>query len=302
MSEQWRSYQERGSGFWIRSVFWFGVRLGRPATRCVLWPIVAYFLLTGRAARRASRDFLRVALRRPVRWGDQWRHFFYFAATILDRLYFYAGRTAAFDVRVDGAELFDPILESGRGALLLSAHFGSFDAMRVAAEQREDAFSLRILMDLSHSEALNKALRAVNPAFLDAIIDSSQAANELGLRIREAVAEGDVVGLMADRVNSAQERSVDCRLFDRAVRVPATPWLLAAVLRVPVILGLCTYEGANRYRVSFELLHPGGEAIGSRQRMDFVQLQAQGYLDRIEAHARRNPYNWFNFYPYWSRA
>ncbi len=86
MSEQWRSYQERGSGFWIRSVFWFGVRLGRPVTRCVLWPIVAYFLLTGRAARRASRDFLRVALRRPVRWGDQWRHFFYFAATILDRL------------------------------------------------------------------------------------------------------------------------------------------------------------------------------------------------------------------------
>jgi len=302
VSDQWKSYQERGSGFWIRAVFWLGLRLGRPLTRCVLWPIVAYFLLTGQGARRASRGFLAVALGRPARLADLWRHFFYFASTILDRLYFYAGRTRALDVTVHGAELFDPILRSGRGALLLSAHFGSFDAMRAAAEQREDALSLRILMDLSHSRTLNAALRAVNPEFLEAIIDSSEADHELALRIRDAVDDGDIVGLMADRVNNVRERTVQGSLLGHPVQLPATPWLLAAVLRTPVILGLCTYEGGNRYNVHFEQLHPGGQAIGSRQRTAFVARQAQAYLDHIERHVRRNPFNWFNFYDYWTRA
>ena len=300
MSEEWRSYQERGSGFWIRVVFWLGRCLGRPLTRLMLWPIVSYFVLTGRDARRASRDYLRRVLDRPVRRGDIWRHLHVFASTILDRLYFYTDDQGVFDICVQGAELFDSITRSGRGALLLSAHLGSFDAMRGAAQQREDDLSLRVLMDLSHGAALNAALRSVNPALLDLVIDSSQASTELGLAIRDAIEEGCVVGLMADRVNSPQEKTVTVEFFGESVRVPATPWLLAAVLRVPVLLGICTFEGGRRYQVNFECLHPGGQAIGSRQRMAFAQQQAQAYMARVEHYARRSPYNWFNFYRYWS--
>ena len=81
---------------------WFALRSGRRVARLLLYPVCAYFLLFSPRVRRISRQYLARALGRPAGYGDLWRHYFTFAATVLDRMYFIGGRFGGFDIEVKG--------------------------------------------------------------------------------------------------------------------------------------------------------------------------------------------------------
>ena len=65
---------------------------------------------------------------------------------------------------------------------------------------------------------------------------------------------------------------------------------LAALLRRPIVLMFGIYLGGNRYEVHYEPLPLEGSD---------VQRLAARYAERLAYHARRAPYNWFNFYDFW---
>ena len=80
--------------------------------------------------RAASRAYLARILGASPGWLDVYRHFLCFSTVTLDRLYLMADRFSRFDVRTSESNI-SARLGPGRGALLLSAHLGSFDALRV---------------------------------------------------------------------------------------------------------------------------------------------------------------------------
>jgi predicted LPLAT superfamily acyltransferase len=58
------------------------------------------------------------------------------------------------------------------------------------------------------------------------------------------------------------------------------------------------YHGGNRYDIHFE--HFADEIVLNREhRAQEIQSWMQRYVARLEHHARRAPYNWFNFYSFW---
>src|SRR5690606_12242539 len=79
---------------------------------------------------------------------------------------------------------------------------------------------------------------------------------------------------------------------------PVAPWLLAAVLQVPVQLAFGLYRGGNRYDLAFEPF-TDGLAIPRRERAAAVPALIARYAARLEHHVRDAPYNWFNFYDFW---
>ena len=63
----WAGIAERGSFGALRVIRWIYARVGRGPVMPLLTPIVAYFFVTGRAARRASMDYLRTLWATPRR-------------------------------------------------------------------------------------------------------------------------------------------------------------------------------------------------------------------------------------------
>lgn len=131
MSTQWRTHPERGSAPLIRLIAWLALTLGRRAGRVLLYPVCAYFFLFARRARRASSGYLARVFGRPATRGEQFRHLLRFAQLILDRPFFLTGRHAGIPYRVHGADALLGSVRAGHGCALLSAHLGSFDALRV---------------------------------------------------------------------------------------------------------------------------------------------------------------------------
>ena len=79
----WKAKAERGSAWLIYLIAWIARAAGRSVCRALLVPIVAYFVVTDRTARRASREFLARATGRRAGWSDAFSHLYCFAATLL---------------------------------------------------------------------------------------------------------------------------------------------------------------------------------------------------------------------------
>lgn len=294
----WDHQRERGTPFMLKLLVRLTQLLGRGPMWLLLWPIAFYFWLTAGAARRSSREYLRRVHGKPVSIFAPLRHFHTFALTSVDRIYLLGGHANALDVTAHVPDEVLRAIAAGRGCILLVAHFGSFEAMRVRGTQRNES-PIRIVLDRQVGRMAMSLLEALNPELATGIIDASQRGPELMLEIRSALQAGHIVGIMADRARE-DERSATVRFMGDDARLPVGPWIIAGMLDAPVVLGFGVYRGGRRYECHLELFAERLE-LPRATREQTLQEWAQRYALRLEDYVRAAPYNWFNFYDFWHR-
>lgn len=292
---EWRVSPERGNIPAIRFMAWAALAMGRPAARLLLYPICCYFLLFSGSARSASRGYLRRALGREPRLGEMFRHYHTFAATILDRVYLLHDQFHCFDVRVHSAGIIDESLANGRGCILLGAHMGSFEIVRSVGRQAIGP-ALSIAMYEENARKIGSVIEAINPGLYRKVIALGQI--DSILKLEAALDRGEAVGILADRTLTG-EGTVACDFLGEPARFPVGPFRIAAILDRPVVLMFGLYRGGNRYDVYLErLTDPGGTKRAERDRA--LEESVRRYAGRLEHYCRQAPFNWFNFYDYWS--
>lgn len=291
----WHEHGERGTTLALRLLRFAALRLGRRVIRPLLYPLALYFTLTSRTTRRVSREYLARVLPATPRFRDVLRHVFSFASISLDRVFLLTG---SYPFRIEGH--YGPgALETARAhaALLFVAHFGSFEVMRVGALQTHE-LPLRIVLDVNIGRRFMAALAELNPGIAAGIIDSSRGGVELVLKVREALEAGAVVGLMVDRARTG-EKTVEVNFLGGRAHFPASPWLLAAALKVPVLTVFGVWRGADRYEAHVEILADAAE-FPRANRDEVLRARVQDYADRLAARVRAAPYNWLNFFDFWA--
>lgn len=267
---------------------WLTLRLGRPVGQALLYPITAWFFLCLHAERSASRAYLRRVLEREPGAGDVWRHFFTFACVVLDRISFLADRTERFRIRIDGHAQMQANLAEGRGCLLLGAHFGSFEVLR--AFGRESPVPVKALMYRGTTGALSTVMEALDPAIRREVIEIGAA--DSMLRVRESLARGEIVGILADRApDLGGRRRARVPFLGTPASFPTGPLALAAALQVPVLLFFGIRRGPRDYQVVIE-------PFARRAAMP-PDADAARFAGRLAAQCRAYPFNWFNFYDFW---
>ena len=300
----WATQDERSNALALRLARWIAVTLGRRVSRLLLHPTTLYVLLFGGAARRASADYLRRALGRKPTWGDRYRHLHHFIATILDRVYLLRGDFSLFDMAVVGAEHLDAVLQSGRGAFLVGAHLGSFEALRALGEERSGVH-VAMLMYEQNARLLTAALRAIAPDAVQKVIGLGRL--EAMLELRDWLDAGGVAGLLADRTlqGAGQPAATTGRSHTHWIDFLGTPaafsdgtFRLAALLHRPVVFMAGLYLGGNRYQLRFVPLADFSETRTDRDAA--VQDALHSYVRVLEQHCREAPRNWFNFFDFWA--
>ena len=299
MSAAWKQRPEVGGRIGVTLIHAVTRLGGRRVGRLFLWPIAAYCFLTRGAERRASRAFLTRALGRPATAGDVVRHIHAFSATILDRVFLLSESTRRFNVSVHGLDGLHAQLDQHRGLLLFGSHLGSFEVLRVLARDRPETV-IRVVLDKAHSPAVTQLLEALNPDVAATVIDAGQEGMAIMLEIQQAAQQGAVIALLVDRTQPG-EPVAQVPFLGAPAPFPVSPWMIAAVLKLPVTLAFGLYQGGNRYDLLFEHFSDG-VAVPRRERATAVPALIARYAARLEHHARRAPYNWFNFYDFWEQG
>lgn len=305
----WSRAAERGSMLGLRITVACYRLFGRPLSLVLVHAIVIYFYLTGRAERRASLAYLRrvasvpegaAALgRRPGRWAS-FLHFRAFALSIFDRLELWLGPGDALRFDVVGREHYDRLLGPTRGAIVVGAHLGSFDALRALAER--DGRVVNVLMYTRHAPRINAVFQQLSPDVRLRIIQVDGDSMATVLQIRSCVERGELVAMLGDRVEpSNRGRTCSVSLLGGTVELPAAPYRMAGLLGCPLFFMVALRGEGARYRVSAEVLAERVD-LGRGARHKQVDELAAAYAGRLEQHLLQAPYQWFNFYDYWAEG
>ena len=292
----WAAQPERGTLGLTRAGLALIRRFGWSAGRPLAQVAAAWFLVMSPAARAASRDYLGRVLGGPVRTRQVARHFAAFAAAILDRVMLACGRADDFHIDVDGLPALLATLQRPSGAILLGAHVGSFEILRTLAA--DAPVPVWALMYRRNGGALTALLDQAAPALRERIIEIGDTASML--RARECLDRGEMVGILADR-GPTGHRTIPISFLGSPAPFPAGPVLVAATLGAPVFLCYAIRTGFQRYRIGIE---PFADRLTLRREHRAADLAAHiaHYAAALERLCRANPYQWFNFFPFWTDA
>lgn len=307
MSTAWAAAGERGSvfGLWLTAQFYriFGHRL----STYFIVPIVAYFFVTDRRGRRASRRYLErlhafpggsAALGHAPTVADTFRHYREFGLATLDRLRFAVSGGDGIDIILRGREHFTELVRSGRGAILLGAHLGSFEAMRVLAART--GIVVNVLMNTRHAPRINALLRALSRDVDVRVFEPAPGTSDNVFRLKACLERGEFVAILGDRVGpSARARTVMVPCLGATAAFAAGPFLLAHALGCPIVLMIAVRRDDATYEIFAEQLAdkvwlPRGERA---QRLTEL---ARRYAERLEAYCLVATYQWFNFFDFWA--
>lgn len=302
----WRSASERGSRLALGFLAWAFRIVGDAPLRPLMAPIAAYYTLFAVAGRRASRIYLerldrfhrRGVRRSPLR--DTYRHFRSFAGVLLDRFSFWTGRYDDFEISVHGREHMGKYIEGGTGALLVGAHLGSFDVLRVIA--RDAGIRVNVLMYSSNAPRFNDTLRALDPTCDVRAIEIGPTSVGSAIEIRRCVERGEFVAVLGDRVPEGGRNRISYASF-LGERAPFSqgPFLLSMILGLPVILCLALKTGRRRYDIFLETLAEA-DPVPTKDRSKVSEERVQAFATRLEHYCARVPYQWFNFYDFWAET
>lgn len=296
---EWIRQSERGSPLLLILMS----RVARIApdfvTEPLIWLISIYFtLFPSRASAAGSSTYLEKVLGRRPRFAERYRHVRMFAHVLLDRVNLLGSGIERFDIRSRHHELIVNRHAEGRGGVLVSAHFGSFEVLR-SFEKTLPGLSVRYLMFPDNAQKSSQILDRLNPDVAAQVISLTDGLSAM-LAVREALDEGNFVGFLGDRMpvrNSRAEAMVP--FFANTLRVPLSPYLSAILAGVPLILCFAPRVGRKTYEIEMFEIYDGAPVPRGERDARCREL-AERFAARLEEMCLRYPYNWFNFFDIWS--
>ncbi len=296
----WTSARERSNRFALWLIVWIALHLGRPVARLLLHPITLYFVVFSPKARRHSKRYLNRVLGRRATVADGYRHVHAFASCALDRIWFVKNRMEVFDLDVVGEPLVDDTLAEGRGAFLLGAHIGSFEALHAVGSSRP-GLKVAMVMYPENARMIHGVLQAIAPEFEMGIIPIGTRGSTL--QIRDWLDAGGLVGLLGDRFlpsEALRAAPVELPFLGQPAPFSDGPFRLAMLLKRRVIFMAGLYHGGARYEITFDVLADFSRPPDDpAERERLVREALARYAAKLESLARAAPYNWFNFHDFW---
>jgi predicted LPLAT superfamily acyltransferase len=244
------------------------------------------------AQRAHSRAYLAVALGRPARLIEVWRHFFAFADFLMLKLR--AGRGVAVRclLEAENAAAFETLLQSGQPALFGTFHFGSSDLLGYLLAERGRRVSI-IRLRVGNSDDT----RLLGERFGDRV--SFLWINDpthLLFDLKGAIEAGESLALKCDRLEfSAKAEPFRFLGMDRLF--PFTIYHLAILFNRPVVFCTAVPKSADSMQVFSSTVFTPVPSAGREANLRAARVHFQAVLGRLEMLVRQHPFLWFNFLP-----
>jgi predicted LPLAT superfamily acyltransferase len=304
---RWNRVAERGSLWGLRFTIASYRLLGRRLTLPLVRIVVTYFFLTDAPGRRASLAYLKrvhatEAGRKtlgssPPGLRHCFEHYRSFAVAIVDRLAIWIGNGEGYTYDSSGIERFDQLAEEQRGAIIVGAHLGNFDALRLLAKRMNRV--VNVLMYTANAPLINSIISELSPDAEARVITADPNSVQAVFAVRECLRRGEHVAILGDRIEPGKKsRVTTVDMLGGNVQLPQAPVLLAAALGCPLMLMIALGDGPGHYRVFAEPLAESVK-LPRAERESAVKELLEAYSSRLEYYCIRFPYQWFNFYDYW---
>jgi predicted LPLAT superfamily acyltransferase len=246
----------------------------------------------------ATMDFHRRFFGRVPWWQRRWlvfKHFYSFGRAIIDRTAILAGDRKNFSFQFDGEKNLRAALAEKRGVLLLTAHLGNWEAagqlltridvpITVTGFDRETP-EIRAVLNRASNQNFKLLPLAGTP--MDAI------------PLVAALRRGEVVAMLGDRAYGSPAARIP--FLGGTAAFPIGAYVMASIAGAPLMHVFSLREPAGHYRFfGFPAQHP--QLPPHNQRDEYLKSCAAKYAHDLESVLRRDPFQWYNFFPFWPES
>ncbi|MCW0320615.1 glycosyltransferase family 2 protein [Pantoea dispersa] len=306
----WAATPERRGQWGLRFMLWLYQRAGRLPFILLLWPVVAVYWLSGRAARAASQQWLtrvqavahqqQIALPRPL---SSYRHFLRFGNSMLDKVASWRG-DLQWGRDIDFAPGAETVIRAaeGKGQLILASHLGDIEACRAMAKQ-VSGLVINALVFTDNAQRFRAVLESIAPQAGVNLLPVSDIGPDTAILLQQKLDAGEWVAIVGDRTAVQRQRGGERRVvwsefMGQPAPFPQGPFVLAAALRCPVLL-MFALRQQGKLRVHCETF-ADPLPLPRNGRQQALQSAVDRYAARLQHHALLAPLDWFNFYDFWA--
>jgi predicted LPLAT superfamily acyltransferase len=246
----------------------------------------------------ATMDYHRRVFGQLPWWKRRWlvfKHFFKFGQALIDRTAILAGMTRHFSFTFDGEANLRQAAAEGKGVLLLTAHVGNWEAAGQLLTRLEIPVNVTGF-DKESPEVRALLNRAGNARFkLIPLTGSPTDAIQLVAALRR----GEAVAMLGDRAYGSTAAKV--QFLGATASMPIGAYVMAAIAGAPLVHVFSLRERGGHYRFfGFPAQRP--VMPPHHERDAYLRSFAQQYARNLEGVLRRDPLQWYNFYPFWDAS
>ena len=298
----WTAKKEKGSLFGLKFIVASYKLFGRGTFLFILHPVIAYFALTSRTARRASRQYLQQFVEysgddKKIGWKDIYAHFYEFGVSAIDKISAWLGDINENDIIMHQPELLEEIANSGKGAIFIGSHLGNLELSRAIAESNKN-IKINAVVFNKNALKFQNVLRDSNSDVELNLIHVENVSVGTSILLKQKVEQGEIVIIVGDRTSISSTGRVHYVSFlGKKAPFAESPFILAGILECPVYLLFCLkLEG--RYNIYLEHFADSLK-IPRKTRRQQLEKNVQQFADRLTYYCQKAPLQWFNFFDYW---
>ncbi|WP_288391585.1 acyltransferase [uncultured Acinetobacter sp.] len=305
-TQHWNQTKERGGLGLLTLVLYFYRLGGRWLCKAILYFIIVWYWLFAVTAREASLTYLRQLhdfagqqssspFSATPTWIHSYQHFMQFGLSILDKMEGWLGHIPEQQLQLFGHERFQQAYQ--KGTLLVVSHFGNIELLR--AIKAEHPQKINVLVYQKHATQFNAFLKKLNDQVDVNLISVDELGLETAILLEDKMQQGEWVIVAADRAPVHSDRVQHIEFLGNDAVWPQGAWILANLLKVPVLAVFC-YRERQQLQVH---IHKLADVVNlpRQTRQHAMQEITTQYVHLLEQHCLRAPYQWFNFYHFWTK-
>lgn len=182
--------------------------------------------------------------------------------------------------------LIEQARKNGKGAVILSAHFGNWELLAISFGHR---YPLSVIVAKQENPYFDEMINGIrsNRGYKTIYKDKAP------LGVMRALKRNEFVAILADQ--HAGDQGVYTPFFYREVSTPKGPAVFALKAKCPLYTGFCARQPNGRYIVTFEeieLPNTGDEGKN-------IEIIMTRYNEILQKQVEQNPSFWFWFHRRW---
>jgi KDO2-lipid IV(A) lauroyltransferase len=185
-------------------------------------------------------------------------------------------------VEIEGLEHLDAILAQGRGGVLVTAHYGSWELFGIALAHR--GYPVNFLVGRQHNEMVDALLNEHRVKMGIGVIQVGVSARH----ILQVLRRNEFICILADQ--DARRHGVFVNFLGRPASTPQGPAAFAVKTGSPILTGTITRTRGARHR---GVLRPPIPVTPTGRDLEDIVRYTQAYTDELSAAILARPDHWF---------
>jgi predicted LPLAT superfamily acyltransferase len=282
-----------GIWFFITALRVLGLRL----TYLLTVPCAVYFSFASPDV-AATMDYHRRIFGQVPWWKRRWlvfKHFLSFGHALIDRTAILAGQRSRFTFAFDGEHHVREMLAEGKGVLLLTAHLGNWEAAGQLLARLDVPINVT---GFDHETTEMRALLTRSSDVKFRLLPLTGSPTDV-IPLVAALRRGEIVAMLGDRAYRSPSAPVE--FLGDTTAFPVGAYVMAAIAGAPLVPVFSLREPGGHYHFfGFPPVRP--QLPPKPERHAYLQKCATNFAANLETVLKRDPLQWYNFFPFWEQS